>query len=71
MLRSKNYELLFMKFYPVCYYFLLVPTIFLSTIFSKTLTPYSSFKMRNQNLQPYKITGKDIEMRFSVSVFRW
>jgi len=69
MLRNKNYGLLFVTFFPICYYFLLVTAIFLSTLLSKILSPYSSFNMGNQDSRSYKITGKIIEMHFSVFLF--
>jgi hypothetical protein len=58
-----------MKFYPVGYHFLLVSAIFLSTLLSKTLSPYYSFKVRNQDSQPYKINCKIIVTHFSIFVF--
>jgi hypothetical protein len=43
-----------------CYMFLLGPHILLSTLFSKTLSLYSSFSVSDQVSHPYKTTGKII-----------
>jgi hypothetical protein len=58
-----------MKVCPVFYYFRLVPDIFLCILFSETLNLYCSFKVRNQDSEPYKITDKIIVLHFLIFVF--
>jgi hypothetical protein len=47
----------------------LAPNIFLSTVFSDTLSPCSSLNVKDQISHPYKTTGKNTILHILISIF--